>query len=503
MSVPFHNTNMSLFSFFVSKESKTRTLVEKLRKQWGTKKFRKSTPTKVIDAIAEMANLRSRAPRVAEFSDFFLAATSYVSSGEQDANFKLSNFASELSDLLLARRSRSDPNVTAEDVSISVTAIINRLKKDEVPEFLHLVLDVFALLLEYRRQKYSYTRVTDTICKLCGVSDVHTIDGTYIEVRKSDKYECRAGNNKAGIAIHGVTSLKHGSLVGLEVTQGACNERLYIPTQHLSNTLLLADRGYPSYEIMYEAWERGEDHNLKFLFRVVPDFKAEVLKAVNADGKEIQLATFKAKKDNSDVDISDKANHVLDVTLKFSPKKKGNKDMILRGVRIYRPHDNSWSYFITNISADQLVAASCGYVYKLRWVCEQLYKCAKSYTSLVRGINSTYLNVVLFFIVASICTMILRTIMAAYMRLPNGKYLSMLKVHQRLRHLIYLFASIAMADSLLSFFRLLRVYARSKERQCILSQPSTRDQRRAAVFSEVFKRICRLQHLEASSVCNG
>ena len=62
------------------------------------------------------------------------------------------------------------------------------------------MLDVFTLLLESKCHKYSYTKVTDTICKLCGVSDVYTIDGTYIEVRKSDKYECRAGNNKAGIA---------------------------------------------------------------------------------------------------------------------------------------------------------------------------------------------------------------------------------------------------------------------------------------------------------------
>ena len=61
---------MSLFSYLVSKESKTCTLIENLRKMWGTKSFRKSTPTKVINAVAEKANLRSRAPKVAEFSDF-------------------------------------------------------------------------------------------------------------------------------------------------------------------------------------------------------------------------------------------------------------------------------------------------------------------------------------------------------------------------------------------------------------------------------------------------
>ena len=59
------------------------------------------------------------------------------------------------------------------------------------------------------------------------------------------------------------------------------------------------------------------------------------------------------------VDISDKANPVLDVTLKFSSKEKGNKEMILRGVRIYRLHDNIWSY-------QHLCRSACGYKLWLR-----------------------------------------------------------------------------------------------------------------------------------------
>lgn len=485
---------MCLFSYQFSKDS----IAYKLLKEMGSKKFFKLSPINLLNRLAAKAGLRSRVPRVVEISELFVGAMHYTAKGEQPANFKISNYHSLMKGIIQRRLDRSDMGKkvkTCKRAKISVAAILQRLHQDEIPEFMRLVLDLYTLLLRHKRPKYSFSPAADTICKLCGVNDTCMIDGTYIPTRMSDRYECRAGDGKAGLALHCLTSLKTGSIVGLDITQGACNERLHVPTQSLSNILLLADRGYPSYEIFCELMKRANEHNVKFLFRAVPCFKMEIIRAVNADGTELQLKTF-----DGDVDISDPANHVIDIQARFRrPKgcKAPQKELTMRAVRIYRPHDGSWIYFITNIPADQLKAASCAYIYKLRWACEQIYKCAKSFTSLARGINSTYFNVVLFFIVASICTMIVRTVIAAYMRPGFGRVLSMLKVHERLKNYDDgVITAMCEAPTLMWVLGKWRQTAIVQETDCLLSIPSKRDKLRAAVFSEVHRRLLCIQGLD-------
>lgn len=485
---------MCLFSYQISKDS----IAKKLLKEMGSKKFLKLSPINLFNRLAAMAGLRSRVPRVVELGELFVAAMHYTAKGEQPANFKFRNFYTLVKGIIQRRLDRADRGKKVKMckmVKLSVAAILQRLHQDEIPEFMRLVLDLYTLLLLHKRPKYSFSPAADTICKLCGVKDVCMIDGTYIPVRRSDRYECRAGDGKAGLALHCLTSLKTGSIVGLDITQGACNERLHVPIQSLSNTLLLADRGYPSYEIFCELMERANEHNVKFLFRAVPCFKMEIISAVNADGTELQLKTF-----DGDVDISDPANHVIDIQAIFRrPKgcKAPKKELTMRAVRVYRPHDGSWIYFITNIPADQLKAASCAYVYKLRWACEQIYKCAKSFTSLARGINSTYFNVVLFFIVASICTMIVRTVIAAYMRPGWGRVLSMLKVHERLKNYNDdVITVMCKAPTLMWVLGKWHQSAIVLETDCLLSRPSKRDKLRAAVFSEVHRRLLCIQGLD-------
>ena len=438
-----------------------------------------------------------RVPRVVEMSELFLAAVAYTATGEAEATFKISNYLTVLTEVIEKPRDTGKKVVTAKETAISNTAVLNRIKQEDLPEFARLVLDLHILLLTLKRPKYSYSPAAREICRLCGVKDVCMIDGTYITVRKSSKYECRAGDGKSGLALHCLTSLQSGTIVGLEITQGACNERLHVPTKKLVSAVLLADRGYPSFEVFYELMERDLEHNVKFLFRAVPCFKMTLLRATNLEGKEVLLKSFDA-----DVDTSDSANHAIDILAKFHrPRgcKAPAKELTMRAVRVFRPHDGTWIYFITNIPASQLQAATCPYVYKLRWVCEQIYKCAKSYTSMARGINSTHFNVVLFFIVASICAMILRTVMASYMRTKDGRLLSMLKVHERLRNLTALVKAINNACATISVFGLLRAKGRAHEKSCVLSHASERDKKKVAVFSAVLERILAIENSESSN----
>ncbi|HIX57009.1 MAG TPA: hypothetical protein H9850_06015, partial [Candidatus Anaerobiospirillum pullistercoris] len=77
----------------------------------------------------------------------------------------------------------------------------------------------------------------------------------------SDKYECRAEKDAAGLGLHCLTSDKTGTIVSFEITQAASNERLYVPIGDIHDVLIMADRGYPSYLIFVRLLARDLSHN--------------------------------------------------------------------------------------------------------------------------------------------------------------------------------------------------------------------------------------------------
>ena len=138
-------------------------------------------------------------------------------------------------------------------------------------------------------------------------------------------------------------------------------------------------------------------------------------------------------------------------------------------------------------------------VYRLRWICEQIYKCAKSYTSMAKGINSRHFSIVMFFIVASICVMAIRTIMAAYMRPDKGKTLSLIKVHKHIGSFTLIFRDVVKI-SIDKVLRRLRAEARILTRICLSSSVSKRDKMRLSSYQAVFEKIMAILRLDGIEV---
>lgn len=193
--------------------------------------------------------------------------------------------------------------------------------------------------------KYPFSTAGDNLKKIIGVSDVMDLDGTYIWVRKSDKYQCYAGDNRYGIGLHPLVSIISGVIHGLSVTQQACNERLYMQIEKLKNVAIFADRGYPSFDVICQLMQQDECNNVKFLFRFHPDFTMEILSATNGKAEPLNLTSI-----TQDIDVSVKDNRFIDfqVRLKKPKKSKSSKKfIILRVVRIYNPTLQNWNFFIT------------------------------------------------------------------------------------------------------------------------------------------------------------
>ena len=179
------------------------------------------------------------------------------------------------------------------------------------------------------------------------------------------------------------------------------------------------------------------------------------------------------------------------------------KEIALRLVRVYRPHDKSWAYYVTNISPETMSVRIFPQVYRLRWICEQIYKCAKSYTSMAKGINSRHFSrhfsIVMFFIVASICVMAIRTIMAAYMRPDKGKTLSLIKVHKHIGSLTLIFRDVVKI-SIDKVLRRLRAEACILTRICLSSSVSKRDKMRLSSYQAVFEKIMAILRVDGIEV---
>ena len=162
---------------------------------------------------------------------------------------------------------------------------------------------------------------------------------------------------------------------------------------------------------------------------------------------------------------------------------------------------------MTNISQETMSVRMFPQVYRLRWICEQIYKCAKSYTSMAKGINSRHFSIVMFFIVASICVMAIRTIMtimAAYMRPDKGKTLSLIKVHKHIGSFTLIFRDVVKI-SIDKVLRRLRAEARILTRICLSSSVSKRDKMRlsrslgwTALRSKLLPRLLRFAGMVAS-----
>ena len=408
---------LPLFSYFFNPNSNSgKDAFIQAKDQVGSKGLLRKSIAKIINSAASICGLRQRSARAYECGPLFQFAIAFTTEGKREANFKLSNYIGTI-----IRES-------VWHLSISSNAVTKRLSKAGTPDFLRAMLDMYNRIIMHKRPKYGFTTAADMLCKLARVADCLTIDGTYIDVLRSDNYDCRAGDGKYGIGLHCLTSLMTGTIVGFSVTPAACNERLYVQIEQLANVLIMADRGYPSFQIFADLIRRGASHGVKFIFRAVPCFTMDVLNAVNADGQPVNLTAV-----NGAVDTSNRANHTIDMIVRMHrPKdsKVKEKTLKLRVVRVYRPHDGSWTYYVTNIDQSDMPPRMFPHAYRLRWVCEHVYRCAKSYTGMAQGINSRKFNVVLFFIVASICAMILKALMASYMRPRQGKALSLLKLHE-------------------------------------------------------------------------
>ena len=412
------------------------------------------------DAVAE-SKIEKRAPRGPGYTDIFAAMVSLCSTALKSCENTLANFHSYLTDTC--------------DKRISDSALNRKLNKPEVKTFLKGVLNRLRSRLT-GMPKFPYVTCVQRLCRNIGVSDVLTIDGTYLPVLASSEYQNDAGSGRTGIGIHALCSLIHGAICGITITQQSSNERLYVQVEDLKNILILADRGYPSYELLAHLLERDKENNVKFVFRFNPHFKMEIKSAVNGAGEPLQLNEV-----TGEVNVrNNKHNRYICIrVLMHKPRdcKGVPKTIEVTVHRTYSQYHGTWNYFVTNVDPEVLPAYQVSSVYRIRWACELIYKCAKSYTSMSAGVNSRHFNIVLFFIIASIAAMFIRTLIASLMRGTYGP-ISMMKVHSRIKGLPFLINAMALiAPGCKKPDKDLQDVADRYEKRCKKSHTSKRDQK--------------------------
>ena len=421
-----------------------------------------------VKKAATKACVEKRQQRGLSIEQVFIAAVGFCSTGRQKLQFTLGSFHAYL--------------VRISNQYISDSALNKKLRKSEIEPFLKNVLESISGMIP-KAPKYPFSTAGDELKKILGVSDVMDIDGTYIRARKSDKYQCYAGDGRYGIGLHPLVSIISGVIHGLAVTQQACNERLYMQIEKLKNVAIFADRGYPSFDVICQLMQQDESNNVKFLFRFHPDFTMEILSVINGKGEPLNLTSV-----TQDIDVSVKDNRFIDFQVKLKkPKssKSSKKFIILRVVRIYNPILQNWNFFITNIGADKVPAYKFGAVYRLRWVCEMLYKSIKSFNSLSHGINSSHLMIVLFFLVASLVAVILKTIVASLMK-EQSRSISLLKVHKNIELSDDLIIKIAFKYiSNEELYESLKTLADVMARLCLQSHVSMRDKKQLKSYNEI------------------
>jgi hypothetical protein len=173
----------------------------------------------------------------------------------------------------------------------------------------------------------------------------------------------------AAIELHATLDLLTETLTKVSLAPDTESERAFLPEPaSLAGTLLLADRGYPSFAYLKAVEEVGGS----FVMRAKGNLASWVLGAY-VDGQLVELEEAVPLPDyikRHDADLLD---------LLIEPRC-GSGFHVLRMIVIKTTKGRI--YLLTNLPADEFSAEMVGLAYRLRWQVELMFKEWKSYANL-------------------------------------------------------------------------------------------------------------------------
>jgi hypothetical protein len=220
----------------------------------------------------------------------------------------------------------------------------------------------------------------------------------------------------AAVELHPTYDLLTEAPVVTWLAQDTQSERDYLPDPStLAGSLLLADRGYPSWNYLAEVRDKGGS----FIMRLKGGLKPNVI-GFYRDGEQVDLAEA--------VDLQDYCAAHDDAVLDLLVRPRGDHGTF-RLTILRTPKGRT--FLINNLPATDFPPNVVGLAYRLRWQIELMFKEWKSYANLHR-FSTANEQITEGLLWASIATALLKRFVAKAAQMVGEVAVSTLKAASRL-----------------------------------------------------------------------
>ena len=333
---------------------------------------------------------------------------------------------------------------------LSAKCMHKHLDSDKMTECMKALLESISSAIAGLTQKKRAQIVPKAVRKLLknlNVKDIVLIDGTEIDARPSlAKDEEFQGSGKGrphldgepsrpGIKLHVAYSVAGQNFVYIDVTDARESERAHVLTDRLSDCLIIADRGYVSFELEKKIAESGN----YFIIKGKSNSTGKIKAAFGSDSEELSdLIGSNLKdagiKDRTDFDILSErrvpAGNGDDEQNKSSAEM--HECRVVRELHECRDGEEKLITLRTNLPRDSVSAEQIFMLYRIRWTVEIFNKVCKSGNAL-HSINSGKKPIVFEFIILSIMSMLIKTYLGYLAQIShNFEWLSMQKLNSYL-----------------------------------------------------------------------
>lgn len=220
----------------------------------------------------------------------------------------------------------------------------------------------------------------------------------------------------AAVELHATYDLLNEAPVETWLAPDKDSERLYLPNpERLAGSLLLADRGYPSWQYLAQLRDAGGS----FIMRLKGGLRPDVI-GVYRNGEQVNLTEIVGLQEYCAAHDED----ILDLVIRPLGDYGAFRLTILRTPK-------GRTFLINNLPANDFPPDVVGLAYRLRWQVELIFKEWKSHANLHRfGTANEQITEGLLW--ASIATALLKRFMAKAAQMVGKVAVSTLKAARRL-----------------------------------------------------------------------
>ena len=334
---------------------------------------------------------------------------------------------------------------------LSAKCMHKHLDSDKMTECMKALLESISSAiagLTQRKRAQIVPKAVRKLLKNLNVKDIVLIDGTEIDARPSlAKDEEFQGSGKGrphldgepsrpGIKLHVAYSVARQNFVYIDVTDARESERAHVLTDRLSDCLIIADRGYVSFELEKKIAESGNF----FIIKGKSNSTGKIKAAFGSDSEELSDLIGSNLKDAG---IKDRTDFDIVSERRISAASGGEEEhdgpyvemhecRVVRELHECRDGEEKLITLRTNLPRDSVSAEQIFMLYRIRWTVEIFNKVCKSGNAL-HSINSGKKQIVFEFIILSIMSMLIKTYLGYLAQIShNFEWLSMQKLNSYL-----------------------------------------------------------------------